>query len=144
MSKPTVTVQDLGSMEINLPSVVAEVTAAFMAYQKAVDENDIEMMNLLFWDSPFTVRFAPNGTLVGHAAISAFRHSRTTRGNPRQLKNTIITTFGLNFAATNTESTREGINKISRQSQTWVRTPLGWRIVAAHVSDKPNSADNQI
>jgi hypothetical protein len=29
---------------------------------------------------------------------------------------------------------REGSNHVGRQSQTWVRMPLGWRVVAAHVS----------
>jgi hypothetical protein len=123
--------------EINLPDVVAEVTAAFMQYQRAVDANDVETMNTLFWKSPFTVRYAPNGTLVGHAAIAAFRRGRTGGGVERALRNTIITTFGRDFAATNTESTKLGSSGVSRQSQAWVRTPEGWRIVAAHVSDLP-------
>ncbi len=65
-------------MEINIPDVVAEVKAAFLRYERAVDTNDIKTMNTLFWDSPFTVRFAPNGTLIGHDAIAAFRQTRTT------------------------------------------------------------------
>ena len=124
-------------MDINLPDVVAEVRAAFMRYQRAVDTNDAETMNELFWNSPFTVRYGPNGTLVGHAALSAFRNSRPGTGVARTLRNTIITTFGRDFAATNTETTKPGSPTISRQSQCWVRRPEGWRIVAAHVSDQP-------
>jgi len=124
-------------MEINIPDVVAEVRAAFLRYQRAVDTNDVETMNMLFWNSPFTVRFAPNGTLVGHAAIASYRQTRTTSPLERQLQNTVITTFGRDFAATNTESTKVGKRNVSRQSQTWIRTPQGWRIAAAHVSDKP-------
>lgn len=125
-------------MEINLPDVVAEVTAAFMTYQGAVDANDVETMNALFWESPHTIRYAPNGTLMGHASIAAFRHGRSARSFKRELENTVITTFGRDFATTNTESTRPGKSGISRQSQTWVRTSEGWRIVAAHVSDLPD------
>jgi hypothetical protein len=125
-------------MEINIPDVAAEVRAAFLRYQRAVDTNDVETMNTLFWDSPFTVRFAPNGTLVGHDAIAAFRQTRTGSSVERRLQNTVITTFGRDFAATNTESTKTGKRSVSRQSQAWVRTPLGWRIVSAHVSDQPN------
>ena len=55
----------------------------------------------------------------------------------RTLRNTIITTFGRDLAVANTESTRPGSDVIGRQSQTWVRMPEGWRIVAAHVSDQP-------
>jgi len=124
-------------MEINNPEAVAEVKEAFQRYQRAVDTNDVETMNALFWNSPFTVRFAPNGTLVGHDAIAVYRQTRTTSAVERKLQNTVITTFGRDFAATNTESTKNGSHKVSRQSQAWFRTPQGWRIVAAHVSDQP-------
>jgi len=126
-------------MEINIPDVVADVKAAFLRYQLAVDTNDVETMNTLFWHSPFTVRFAPNGTLIGHDAIAAYRQTRTTSPSERKLQNTVITTFGRDFAATNTESTKIGKRSIGRQSQSWIRTPQGWRIVAAHVSDQPNA-----
>jgi hypothetical protein len=46
----------------------------------------------------------------------------------------VITTYGTNFATTNIEFELAGDNRIRRQSQTWMRTPDGWRIVAAHVS----------
>ena len=124
-------------MQVNIPEVVAEVTAAFMEYQRAVDTNDAATMNRLFWSSPSTVRFGPNGTLVGHAALSAFRLGRTQQGVARKLQNTVITTFGRDYAATNTESTKPGSSAVSRQSQCWIRTPDGWRIAAAHVSEMP-------
>jgi len=126
-------------MEINIPEVVAEVEEAFQRYQRAVDTNDVETMNTLFWKSPFTVRFAPNGTLVGHDAIAAYRQTRTASPVERKLQNTVITTFGRDFAATNTESTKIGSRNVSRQSQSWVRISQGWRIVAAHVSDQPEA-----
>jgi hypothetical protein len=126
-------------MDVNLPDVVEEVAAIFMVYQRAVDENDFETMNALFWDSPHTVRFGPNGTLIGHAAIAAFRRDRGGGGHRRTLRNTVITTFGRDFAATNTESTKRDQSMVSRQSQCWARTPEGWRIVSAHVSDQPAS-----
>ena len=122
-------------MELNIPEVVAEVKSAFLRYQHAVDTKDVAVMNELFWTSPFTVRFGPNGTLIGHDAISAFRRARNTNGIKRVLRNTVITTFGTDFAVANTESDRQGVT--NRQSQTWVRMSDGWRIVGAHVSDEP-------
>lgn len=124
-------------MEINIPEVVAEVTGAFMRYEQALATNDVAMIDLLFWNSAHTLRYGPNGTLVGHAALAAFRKGRVTSGVNRTLKNTLITTFGRDFAIANTESTRHGENITGRQSQSWVRTNDGWRIVAAHVSDEP-------
>jgi hypothetical protein len=124
-------------MEINLPEVVAEVTEAFLRYQDAVDTNNVDVMNTLFWNSSHTVRFGPNGTLISHAAIAAFRMDRPGGTSKRTLQNTVITTFGRDFAATNTESTRPGRSGVSRQSQCWIRTSEGWRIAAAHVSDQP-------
>ncbi|RYY58579.1 MAG: DUF3225 domain-containing protein, partial [Comamonadaceae bacterium] len=44
------------------------------------------------------------------------------------------TTYGRDFATANIEFVRPGSDKVGRQSQTWVRMPDGWRVVAAHVS----------
>ncbi len=127
-------------MEINNPGVVAEVTAAFERYEQAISTNDLDTIDGLFRDSPLTLRYGPNGTLLGHAAISAFRRARDIKGVERTLKNTIITTFGPDLAVANTESDRPGADVTGRQSQTWVRMPEGWRIVSAHVSDEPAKA----
>jgi len=122
-------------MKIDSPEVVAEVTKAFTAYEQALSTNDLDTIDRLFWNSPLTLRYGPNGTLVGHSAISAFRRSRNIKGINRTLQNTMITTFGNDYAVANTESVRDGT--INRQSQTWVRMPDGWKIVSAHVSDEP-------
>ena len=121
-------------MKVNIPEIIEEVTKAFMSYEKAIAENDVEMINRLFWDDPKTLRYGPNGTLISHAALSAFRRNRVTDGVRRTLKNTSIVTFGHDFAVANTEADHENVSGTGRQSQTWVRTADGWRIVSAHVS----------
>lgn len=121
-------------MEINIPEIVAEVTEAFMQYEKALADNDVDMINHLFWDDPKTLRYGPNGTLVSHAALSEFRRNRATEGLRRTLKDTYIVTFGRDFAVANTESTQDDVSGTGRQSQTWMRTAVGWKIVSAHVS----------
>jgi hypothetical protein len=45
-----------------------------------------------------------------------------------------ITTFGHDFGIANVEFIPAGRNTVGRQSQTWVRTDQGWKIVSAHVS----------
>jgi len=117
--------------EINLPEVVAEVTTAFRRYEAALVDNDVAVLDELFWNSPHTLRYGVAENLYGYAAIAAFRSARI--GNlARTLWNTVITTYGRDFATANTEFRRG--DKNGRQSQTWLRFPEGWRVVAAHVS----------
>ena len=123
------------SHEINIPEVLAEATVAFDRYEAALAVNDLDTLAELFWDSELTLRYGPNGTLLGHAAIDGFRRARDIRGVDRTLRNTVITTFGRDVATANTEAVRAGDTAISRQSQTWIRMPEGWRIVSAHVSE---------
>jgi Protein of unknown function (DUF3225) len=119
---------------INLPAVVAEVTAVFERYEAALVGNDVAVLDELFWDSPFTLRYGATENLYGHDAIRAFRAGRPAQGLARELTRTVITTYGYDFATANTEFQRAGSDKNGRQSQTWMRTPAGWRVVAAHVS----------
>ncbi|MDB5649453.1 MAG: hypothetical protein JWL62_973 [Hyphomicrobiales bacterium] len=127
-------------LAINLPDVVAEFTPVYMEYQKAVDTNDFETMNKLFWKSPQTVRFGPVGSLIGYDMIASYRRERVGHvSSERTLRNTVITTFGRDFAATNTETMKQGSTVVGRQSQSWIRTEEGWKIAAAHVSDQPGT-----
>lgn len=120
--------------DINLPAVVAEVSAAFQRYEQALIGNDIAVLDALFWHDDRTVRLGAGENLYGIEAIRAFRAARPSAGLDRQLHNTVITTFGTDFAVCSTEFTREGSDRIGRQQQSWVRLPQGWRIVAAQVS----------
>ena len=121
-------------MTINLPEVLAEVTAVFARYEDALVHTRVEVLDELFWDSPFTVRYGATENLHGYAAIQAFRAGRSAAGLARQLSATVITTYGHDVATAMTEFRRDGSTRIGRQSQTWVRMPTGWRVVAAHVS----------
>ena len=122
------------NLDINIPEVVAEVTAAFERYEKALTGNDVAVLDELFWNHPATLRYGVGENLYGHAAIAAFRQGRPAAGLDRTLRNTVITTFGRDLATANTEFLRPSTERIGRQSHTWVRMPDGWRIVAAHVS----------
>lgn len=121
-------------MELNIPEVLAEVGAAFDRYEDALVNNKVEVLNELFWNSPHTLRFGITENLYGHDAICGFRAARSPAGLARERRNARITTFGRDFAVANTEFYRTTTTKWGRQSQTWVRMPEGWRIVAAHVS----------
>jgi hypothetical protein len=133
-------------MDINLPEIHAELTAAFMRYEDALVHNKVEVLDELFWTSPHTVRYGIAENLHGIEAIRAFRNARPSAGLQRRLQNTVITTFGCDFATAMTEFRREGGNKLGRQAQSWARLPEGWRVVAAHVSliDVPSDMPSEV
>jgi hypothetical protein len=123
-------------LEADIPEVLSELTAMFELYEKALTANDIEALNRLFWDSPLTLRYGTREfeRQYGHAAIAEFRIQRGAVNQTRRLENVRITTFGRDFGIANTEFQAAGSDKVGRQSQTWIRTDNGWKIVSAHVS----------
>jgi len=122
-------------MDVDLPEIVAEVTAAFARYEQALVSNDVATLDELFHNDPRTIRYGGTETLYGYRAIKAFRAARSPAGLARMLSKTVITTYGHDFAVASTLFRRAGApGKIGRQMQTWVRLPEGWRVVAAHVS----------
>lgn len=128
-------------MDIDLPEVVAEVRAAFEAYEKALIVNDVGALNAMFRDDPRTIRYGAGEILYGYDEIKTFRAARSPVALGRTLSRTVIVTFGRDFAVASTLYERPSApGKTGRQMQTWVKFPEGWRVVAAHVSliDKPN------
>jgi hypothetical protein len=122
-------------MEIDLPDVLAEVTAQFARYEKALVSNDVAVLDELFRNDPRTLRYGIAENLYGYDAIMAFRAGRSPAGLMRRTDKTVITTYGRDTAVASTLFYRDGApGRVGRQMQTWVRLPEGWKIVAAHVS----------
>jgi len=121
-------------MDINIPEIVAEVRAAFDRYERALVANDTAVLDELFWDSANTIRYGLGENLYGIEAIRGFRTGRPNVDLARDLAGTVITTYGHDFATASTLTRKKGSGKTGRQMQTWVRTPAGWKVVAAHVS----------
>ena len=121
-------------MQINIPDVLAEVTRECERYERALVSNDVTVLDELFCNSPHTLRYGVTENLYGYEAICQFRASRPAQGLERTVLKNTITTYGRDFATANVEFQRLGSSKPGRQSQTWVRMPEGWRVVAAHVS----------
>ena len=120
--------------DINIPEVLDDVTAAFYRYEDALVNNRVEVLDELFLDSPHTLRYGATENLYGYREIQAFRAGRPSKGLERELLRVVITSYGHDFATANCEFQRVGSSATGRQSQTWMRTAQGWRVVAAHVS----------
>ncbi|HEY5199226.1 MAG TPA: oxalurate catabolism protein HpxZ [Solirubrobacteraceae bacterium] len=121
-------------MEVNLPDVVAEVTRQFERYETAFLSNDVDELDALFWNDPLAVRYGAAENLYSHEAIARFRGQRSVDDLEREIVHAVVTTFGRDVGVTSAEFRRTRSGVTGRQSQTWVRTEDGWRIVTAHVS----------
>lgn len=128
-------------MIINDPEVIAELSALYPRYETALVTNDVDMLVSLFWDGPPVMRFGATENLYGPAELEAFRKVRPAANLARTVKRLDIVSFGRDFASITLEFERNVNGEVvrGRQSQTWVRMPEGWRIVAAHVSVLPRS-----
>jgi ketosteroid isomerase-like protein len=123
----------MADMEVDLPDVVAEVREAFERYEQALVSNDVAALDAFFRDDARTLRYGVGENLYGYEAIKAFRAARLPMGLARTRSQTVITTYGRDFAVASTLFHRTA-GRVGRQMQTWVRFPEGWRVVAAHVS----------
>ena len=123
-------------MEVDLPDVLAEVTAQFARYEAALISNDVAVLDELFRADSRTLRYGIAENLYGYDAIMAFRAGRSPVGLMRTTAQTVISSYGRDTAVASTFFYRDAWagKRVGRQMQTWVRFPEGWRIVAAHVS----------
>jgi Protein of unknown function (DUF3225) len=124
-------------LEINIPEVQDEVSTVFSRYERALVANDVPVLNELFWESEFTLRYGVAECLYGYAAIAEYRGTQRVIDLRRNLMNTVVTTYGRDVASVNTEFRRLGAEVTGRQSQIWLRTDEGWKVAAAHVSLMP-------
>jgi hypothetical protein len=127
-------------MDIDLPDILAEVTAQFERYEKALVSNDVAVLDELFRKDSRTLRYGIAENLYGYSEIASFRAARSPVGLMRKTARTVISTYGRDTAVASTLFYRDNApGRVGRQMQTWFRFPEGWRIVAAHVSiiDEP-------
>ncbi len=120
-------------MMIDDPVLLAEVTQAFEAYDRALMADDVAALDALFHAAPTTNRYGVGEVLYGIDAIRDFRKGRG--GSPqRKLGRVAITVYGDAFATADAEFHREGSDRRGRQTQAWVKFANGWKVVSAHVS----------
>lgn len=120
-------------MKIDDPTLLAEVTQAFEAYERALMADDVAALDALFHPAPTTNRYGVGEVLYGIDAIRDFRKGRG--GSPqRTLGRVAITVYGDAYATADAEFHRDGSDRRGRQTQAWVKFADGWKVVSAHVS----------
>ncbi len=120
----------------NRPDIVAEVSALFEAYEQALIDKNVEVLDATFWNSPHTIRYALHENGYGFSEIHAHRVARPPGPGIKEKRIRLeILTLGRDIATVNLEFKVRGRDLIGRQSQSWVRFPeLGWKVISAHVS----------
>jgi hypothetical protein len=115
------------------PDTLAEATAVFHRYEDALLRNDNAELERMFVASDRTVRYGVAEVQYGIDEIRRFRATQSPF--ERSLARTVITTYGRDLAIASTLFHRPGFpGQTGRQTQTWIRTALGWQIAVAHVS----------
>ncbi len=135
------------SLEINSPSVIAEVQPLFEAYERALLANDVVALGEFFWASGAAVRYGAREQLYGAEEIAAFRRNRVINFSGRRPLRVTYQAFGDNVVCVllEYEAQQEGETRRGRQTQTWVRFPeQGWRIANAHVSLLPREKGEEL
>lgn len=135
----------LAATQIDDPQVIAEVTAQFHAYERALMDNDVPTLTAFFWHDERLTRYGMADRQLGFAEQQAYRASAPAPGYTRRLENLRIHSFGPDTATALVEFVRSDTTLRGFQSQTWVRVAPpapgepagGWKIVAAHVSMIP-------
>ena len=125
---------------IDDPLVLAEVGAAFEAYEAALIGNDLAALNGFFWADARVTRYGINDRQWGINELIAFRAATAPPNFTRRLQHLRLSSFGSDLAVAQVEFVRSDTPLRGFQSQTWVRMApgrSGWKIVAAHVSMIP-------
>lgn len=111
-----------------------DLSTAFWRYERAVVENDLGVMDELFAEGDEPMRADAAGILVGHSTISQFRRLRggvSERSLSAMQSRKLSSEAWVVSAVSDYDTGGKGV-----QTQVWIRTPAGWRILAAHVTPR--------
>lgn len=111
-----------------------EVRWCFLAYEEALAAGDADATDAWFLDGADTIRFGVAEEQWGIDEIRHWRRSSPPVPAGRALTATDIRVCTPDVAVVTTLFGYPGTTEVGRQSQTWLRTAAGWRIVHAHVS----------
>ncbi len=134
------TAQALGVTARGFIGVEADLRACFDAYEAALVAGDVPAMNEWFVDQPHLVRFGVADEQWGADAVRAWRATAPSVPAGRTLSATDVAMWAPDVAVVTTLFHYPDSTQLGRQSQTWLRTDHGWRIIHAHVSQREEGA----
>jgi ketosteroid isomerase-like protein len=114
------------------------VLACFTAYEEALSAGDVAAMDSWFADDPRTIRFGLGDEEWGAEAVRHWRRLAPRVPAGRRLSETRVDLWADDLAVVTTLFRYPSSVMLGRQSQTWLRTDAGWRVIHAHVSERPD------
>lgn len=114
-----------------------EVMHCFTAYEAALVAGEAAATDSWFADDTRTVRFGTSEEQRGHDEIRRWRAGAAPVPVGRRLTDTRVDVWSDDLAVVTTLFAYPSSRSVGRQSQTWFRTDAGWRIIHAHVSERP-------
>ena len=124
-------------VEFNRPDVHAEVTEAYIAYDAALRGNDVATLNAFFVDSDLSTRFGLGQELYGSEEITAWRRSAPPLVR-KEMRRYNVVTINDDTAVVTAQWDEDEV--VGRQTQTWVRTEVGWQVLSGHVSTRARTS----
>jgi hypothetical protein len=121
------------------PDEVA-VAALSDTYEAALLANDLGVLDGMFVPDGRVLRFGIADQQRGHDELAAWRAQSSGVSKVRRITSRTVLELGPGVVAVDLTFVNGEAPAIGRQSQTWVRTADGWRIVRAHVSMQLPSA----
>jgi hypothetical protein len=119
-------------MIIDDPVLLAEVTAAFNEYERALMEDDIPAMDALFHDAPTTNRYGVGEVLYGIEEIREFRRGAADR--PAQTGPGGDHHLWRQPCHRRRRILPRRVRPARAPDASWVKFADGWKVVSAHVS----------
>ena len=113
-----------------------EVLACFTAYEQALSAGDLAAMDAWFADDTRTVRFGIADEQRGAEEVRHWRGAAPRIPAGRRLSKTRVDLWTEDLAVVTTLFRYPSAVSVGRQTQTWLRTAVGWRIIQAHVSTR--------
>ena len=124
------------------PAIPALLRAAFLRYEQAIMDDDLDLLDAFFADDPATMRGDGAGLLGGHEAISAFRGARGGVP-PRTIERVEYRPLG-DDAAMLVSVSRYASGGTGLQTQLWERIGGRWLITVAHVTPRAQPLDRSV
>ena len=117
-----------------------QVLACFTAYEEALSAGDVAAMDSWFADDTRTVRFGIDDEQWGAEEVRRWRSVAPRVPAGRRLSETRVDLWSDDLAVVTTLFSYPTSDSIGRQTQTWLRTDVGWRIIHAHVSERSRTS----
>ena len=110
-----------------------EVRECSDRYEAALRAHDVAILNELFATDPSVVRFGVADVQTSGEEVAEWRATAPPVDPQRVITFRRVASLAPDVVAVDL-TFRDSDGTTGRQSQTWVRTADGWRIVRAHVS----------